>query len=238
MVRLEGRDATRIGLLHELLCSVNLAFAAVWVASEVTTGWGPVLIGKLAHPVSIYLFPLVRRFYYSEDAFLHGYLFLLTMCLPLAAAFFVLLRILKYFSKYFSPLGLILLASTGIASVSAFPLSCLWLRARFQLSASATLWLLLEVATVAIAIVLFLYRKRLVPWSFGIVLLTLHFGLWTWLSGAFGAIPLWIARSYGFWDRRFWCLALGALLFPIIGFLASLSWGLYIGSPDGVSGET
>jgi hypothetical protein len=204
--------------LHQAMCSVNLAIIIVSIYEEKGRS---AFLGKLAYPAYTYLFPLLRRVYHDES-FQRTYLFF-SMCLLLAAMIFLLVRVLNYFL----PLRSFLLVWAGVASVSAYPLACLWLRWLFlRISPTQALGLLLETVAVIISAVLYLYRRWPIPGLLSVLLLGSHFAIWTWVSGSFGVL-LDTVRAYGPWNLGFWTVILSALLLPILGILASLTWGIY-----------
>lgn len=110
--------------------------------------------------------------------------------------------------------------TAGIISLTA--LSVAWLIVANVLGITAPLpnppraLLSVELCAVVLCAVAYLNDKWPIPAWITVVLLGLHFGYWNWIvSGG----------SY-FWRDPF------RLIFPLIGFLATLLWGMYVKTPS------
>jgi hypothetical protein len=91
-------------------------------------------------------------------------------------------------------------------------------------------YLLVEVLVVLVCGVFFYLRKWPVPTLPSILLLVFHFGLWAWITGSYLSFTMMDALfRYGILAFLFWTIFDCGL--PIIGFLSSLTWSLYIKSP-------
>ena len=211
--------------LYQVLCAVNLALVVVSAAEQKGNS---VFLGKLAYPVYMYLFPLLRRVY-RDSSFERNYLFF-SMSLLLAAVIFLFVRILIYLP----PLRSFLLGSAGVVSSAAYPFGCLWDRWQWlRISRTQAFLLLLEIIIVIICTILYLCRRWPLPGRRTLVLLTVHFCLWLWVSGSLG-VAFDIARAYGPSYSGSWTVMINALLLPTLGFLASIAWAMYIKStPSG-----
>jgi hypothetical protein len=204
--------------LHQVLCSADVAIIVVSICSQKGNS---IFLGKLGYPVYTYLFPLLRNSY-RDSSFERRYLFY-SMSLLLGAAIFLLL----WFLGRFSLLRPFLLVSAGVVGIAAYPFGCLWLREFLGISRSATAWLSLETIALVVAGVLYPYGRRRIPRVLGIFLLAMHFTLWTCVSHSYIGISD-LVRSYGFLNRTLWILLTEAFLLPILSFLASYTWGVYV----------
>jgi hypothetical protein len=105
----------------------------------------------------------------------------------------------------------------GIVAVAGFPLASGYLTSRGYLHMFGSLprallyayapnnWLTVEVLASLVCIFLYAFRKWPTSVGYGLFLLCLHFAIWTWL-----------VRGQP------------SLIYPILGFFASLAWGLYV----------
>ena len=203
--------------LYQILCALNLAMVIVSIWGE--RGGSPAFLGKLAYPAYTYLFPLLRRLYH--DSSFERNCVLYSMSLLLATIIFLLMLVLRYFSRLRS----FILISAGGVSVAAYPISCLWSQWHLlRISPAAALGLLLEILTVVVSAILYLHRRWPIPQRPTIVLLAMHFGLWAWVSGNFG-VALDIARGPSYSGS--WTVIFNALFLPVLGFLASISWAYH-----------
>jgi len=157
-----------------------------------------VLLNVLGNAVERYLIPVLRKLSFTGNSRPAGYLFYFAMCLLLGLSIFLVLRLLAYLSVLRSPV----LVLVGALNVASFPISYLYLHSLWGISATQTLWLSVEMVIFAVLAVVYRYQEQRIPPVPGILLLATHFGVWAWVSGGF--------------------------LFPILGFLSSLTWGLYM----------
>jgi hypothetical protein len=204
--------------LHQVLCSANVAIIVVSIFSQKGNS---TFLGKLGYPVYTYLFPLLRNSY-RDSSFERRYLFY-SMSLLLAAVIFLLVSFLSRFSL----LRPFLLVSAGVVSIAAYPLGCLGLRELLGISRSATTWLSLETIAVVVAGVLYPYGSRRIPRVLGIFLLAMHFILWICISHSYIGISD-LVRSYGLLNRTLWIQLMEAFLLPILSFLSTYTWGVYV----------
>ncbi len=87
-------------------------------------------------------------------------------------------------------------------------------------------WLAVEVVVILIFGLLFALGKWALKPSWSLVVLTLHFAIWAWLvllGAGSGNILLWPGYSWTSFTR-----AQPSLIYPVLGLLASVAWGLYI----------
>lgn len=199
---------------HQVLGSVNLAVIAVVLLEEKGHS---AFLGKLAYP-----FDWVHRFERGET-YSNGYLRFFSMCLPLAAIIFLVVRFVYHSSlpRAFSVAGI------GVAGAVAYPFG-VWghLHRFFRISHSESLLLFIEVALASILVILSLDRTWLLS-ATGAALLTTHFTLWAAVSRSLGA-ALDVARATSWRSLSFWIIILHALFLPALGFLCCLTWGIFV----------
>jgi hypothetical protein len=150
----------------------------------------------------------------------------------LALYVFLLLRLLAWFS----PTRAFLHTLAGTFAIAGFPLfaSCFpydflqsdVLRSRFAIG---FYWLFLELAFVLVCGFLYYSRKWPIPAPLSILLLLLHFGLWAWVTASYVSLFC-ETRYYGFGSFAFYISTFFYFGFPVLGFLSSLAWGVYIKS--------
>jgi len=215
-----GNDAASTRLArraHELTFSLNLAWIVVW---------GP----RITHKILVHR-PLVRTL--EPPTILDQ----TEWSLFLAAIIFVAVLLLDRFSL----VRLSLRTLAGICALAGFPFLALHTPSYFFQTlayedrfAIGRGWAFCEVAIVLICALLYYVRRWPVPNAVGVLLLILHFGFWSWLTGTHRN-PILEARAYGSLTLGFWFSAVFFWGFPVLGFLASLVWGLYVKPPEVVS---
>ena len=131
-----------------------------------------------------------------------------------AAVLFLCLRMLARFSIS----DVFLRTFAGIVAVIGFPLAAGYISylgylhmlgsiPRALLYAYAPYrWLAIEVMAALVCVLLYVFLKWPSKARWGLLLLGLHFAVWTWLV----------------------LLGFFSLVYPLLGFLASLAWGLYV----------
>lgn len=210
-------SATRVvQLTHELLFSVNLAWVLVW---------GPRING---HKFFIHR-PLVRTLEPPTIIDQVEWSFLL------AALILIGLLLVDRFSF----VRVLLQTLGGVVALAGFPVLALHSPREFFQNLAyqdrfdfATGWAWCEIGVVLICGLLFYLRKWALPCVVNIILLLLHFGFWSWLTGTYRNLVA-EARAYGSVGLGFWISALFFWGFPIFGFFASLAWGAYLNSSLG-----
>lgn len=120
----------------------------------------------------------------------------------------------------------------GVIAVAGFPLLALYKPILFfrnpRLTNAGLTWPLFFEIAAAVACACFYYlRKWPLPSAASVLLLVMHFGLWTWLTGTDVSL-IFNARQYGSTGIAFWASSLFYWGCPVFGFLASLAWGLYV----------
>lgn len=117
-------------------------------------------------------------------------------------------------------LDLVLRTFAGIIAVTGFPLACGYIsfRGYLRMFGSVTRallyvyaphrWLAIEVLISLACISVYVFLKWPTKARWGLLLLCLHFVIWTWFSSMGGE------RSQ--------------LIYPLLGLLASLAWGAYV----------
>lgn len=118
----------------------------------------------------------------------------------------------------------------GIVTVAGFPLIF-----AYGFHNILVLILLVETAAAVICVLIFVDRQwpRSVPWAISLALL--HFGFWSWCTwnGHYFS-PGWVGGVPLFWPgyTLTWLTVEDpVLIYPWLGFLTTLAWGLYIRQP-------
>jgi len=227
---LTSRPTRWVRWAYEYTLSLNLAWIAVWVER----GTNKFIGGRI---LADYIAALVGGAYQLASPIGgHTVLEQLVWSFALAAIGFLFLRLLSRF-----PVTQLLLSSIGgVVSIASLPIAaCLSL---FGIGPSTYHFeayraeLYLEVVVVLICALLFYFRKRFLTIPLMIVVLVLHFAIWAWVTGCYVNIPssfeaLRSSAYYHPWKRTLGTLSLAVIFnfgFPVIGFLASLTWALYI----------
>ena len=202
---------------HELTFSLNLAWIVVWDP-------------RITHKTLVHR-PLVRTL--EPPTILDQ----AEWSLFLAAIIFVILLVLDRFS----PVRLSLRTLAGMCALGGFPVLALHTPGYFFQTlayedrfAIARGWALCELAIVLICALLYYVRRWPAPNAASVLLLISHFGFWSWLTGTHRN-PILEARAYGSLTLGFWFSLVFFWGFPVLGFLASLAWGLYVKTSEVVS---
>lgn len=208
---MENKQSLSAGYLrftHELLFSLNIALVLVLARTFVTPFS---TLERLAHAIN-------RRLHFPLHSNVGGYAALFTLGAALACCMVLLLHISRntWLTKQ------VLHSLAGVASLTALPICWLYVSYVMQqpsVSSNLRLWLLSELAVAVVAVVLFLLSKWFLPAWINAVLLTLHFALWAW----------------AFFGGTYFVRYPSRLIFPVVGLLSVLVWGLYV-SRDGRQG--
>jgi len=108
----------------------------------------------------------------------------------------------------------------GIVAVAGFPLTAGYVSFRGYVQMLSSIpraflyayaphrWLAVEVMATLVCIFLYVFLKWPTKARWGLLLLCLHFAVWTWFVFIGGGKSL--------------------IIFPLLGFLASLAWGMYV----------
>jgi hypothetical protein len=146
----------------------------------------------------------------------------------LAALIFIFLRLLARLSLTRAFLRTL----AGGISLAGFPLFALWCPMCFfyyhepHIEAHS-FWLFLELAIILICTVLYYLRRWPIPAWVSIFLLSLHFSIWGWVTGCY-LNPFSEVHYYSFGGLAFWFDSMFCFGFPVLGFLSSLTWGMYV----------
>lgn len=224
MTRVTDSPRGPLRWVYEFLFSLNLVWAVVWVErAKSKLPEGPF--------VAPFVPALIRRVYRHVGA-LQGETVWdqIIWSIVLAAFIFLILRL----AARFWIAGAFLRSLAGISALAAFPLAALQYPIGFLQApafgnpfAIRTPWLAGEVIFILICGSLYYLGKWPIANGLSILLLILHFGLWSWLTGTYVNLFVW-ARAYGRVSLGFWASAAFYWGCPVIGFLASLTWGLYV----------
>ena len=158
----------------------------------------------------------------------------------LATLFFLLLQLLSRFAVVNTALRTI----AGAVAIVGFPLASVFVPFGF-VSAPSRIEayhraLFLEVVLVVICAVLYYRRKPMFSMPLIILMLFLHFGVWAWITSSYVNVPAFIndlrsSEYYHPWRRTLGSLSLAMAFnfgFPILGFLASITWASYVRYPS------
>lgn len=199
----------------ELLLSLNLSWILIWLNRE------------RERPI---IFPSVEQ----SPRLLHIYwqtglteppavLEQVVWSLVLGIFIFALFRMLSLIPAT----GALLRSVGGALALAAFPLFYLTLQRPplWHLSLVVALWA--ELASALIFGVLYYIDRLHLPRSAWVLVLAVHFSIWSWVSSNYLNIFR-EARFYGFWALGTWISTAFCFGFPMLGFLASLTWGRYV----------
>lgn len=214
--------------LYQFSCSLVVACVVVWVNEAKGAS---AFLGKLAYPLEVCLFPILRSIYHDES-FRNGSFVFCAMCFLLAVAIFALVRLLSYVL----PEKPFLLIAAGIADVAAYPLGFLWLRSFYHVSTIIALWLKLELVVCAAAIVFYFCRWWRLPSLMSVLLIAVHFAFWGGVNHNYDAL-IGLGTTYGFWSVMFWGTVIHRVSYLFIGFFGTVAWARYVGA-DFESRET
>jgi len=228
----ENIQGSRLRWAHECMFSLNLGWTIVWIERV----QGKILGGNV---LSRYVSSLVRGAYQLVSP-IGGYTILeqLVWSFALAAVFFLLLRLLSRFTVVNAALRTI----AGVVAIVGFPLAGTLVPFGFISAASRIdayhRGLFLEVIIVVICAVLYYRRKPLFSMPLIVLVVLLHFGVWTWITSSYVNVPAFItdlrsSEYYHPWRRTLGSLSLAMAFnfgFPILGFLASITWACYVRS--------
>jgi hypothetical protein len=225
--RYRSRTDRRFDWAMELFFSWNLAWTAIWVLHS-GAGTGAFLaFSEPIHKLYLYAHTLKPEVVVAQTAW---------SCV-VAVALLLILRALGCFIATESWLRI----SGGVVALAAFPLTALVYRRFFfqplafeDRFAIGIPWLICELAIVLACAFLFYIRKPRLSLAVSIGLSGLHFAFWSWLTGmyvnpvdearrywsvrALHHGPLWLAFPISVWF--FWG-------FPVLGFLATVTWAAY-----------
>jgi len=204
----------------ELSCSINVATVIVGTQGQKS---GSAFLGILAYPLTRLLAPPLHQFFPKANLGPRGYFLPLGMCVLLGLFTFGLYRLLAYFlvRESRSPLF------AGILNVTSFPVGCLSLYGFWSSSRVGVTLLLAEVIGAAVLVVLYGSRKGHIPWQVGVLIIAVHFALWSWTSGGFTVLRD-IARLSGPTQSTIWIPIAETFLLPLLGFFSTSAWGLYV----------
>jgi hypothetical protein len=220
-------------LACEYTFSLNVAWGIVWAERSTHKFLG-------GHVAANYVAGLLRGTYQiASPVGGHTVPEQLVWSLAGSLVVFCLLRSLSRFALLQAPIC----ALAGLTGITLFPIvmkPSLFVfepTYRFQF---LNIMFLSEVGVVLVCALLFGPRKRFIAFPVFVTALIAHFTLWAWLTSSYINIPLLLSSLrnsayYQPWPRTLGTLSLAILFnfgFPVIGFLASLTWALYIKKPD------
>ena len=202
---------------HELLFCLNLALVLKLEGNQKLSRLTPLLdFGESTIQLKVNHYLRLH----PDDSFGANLAFLL-LALVFAVLMFVLLRILLASSSIRRAFQ----AVAGVISLIALPLGWFWVAATVGISPPFSnpphVLLYLELLAAAVCAGAYLIGKWPLPSWVTIALLTAHFAYWDFL----------VSGGPYFWRNPF------RLLFPIVGFLAVLTWGMDV-SRSRVSAST
>jgi hypothetical protein len=131
---------------------------------------------------------------------------------------------------------------SGIVAVAGFPMAGAYASFRGYLNMLGSIpqallntydprrWLGLEVLASLVGVFLYAFSKRLQKPTLALPMLFLHFAVWSWLvilGAGSGNILLWPGYNWVLLTRE-----RPSLIYPLLGLLASVVWGLYVRRPN------
>ena len=149
----------------------------------------------------------------------------------LALLMFPLIRLLAWLAPTRGPLRI----TTGAFALAGFPL--IYLRFSwtfFPGSGTRGPWFILETLVVLLCGMLYYVRKWAVPVPVSVLLLILHFSLWSRVAGTYVNLRFEI-QDYGLGSLAFYISTIFYFGFPVLGLLSSLAWALYVRPTENAS---
>jgi hypothetical protein len=191
-----GRNPDYVRWSHELLFSIYCSFLFVWAEESRPFAW-PTAYLYFWHPHAVALGRIDFLLFYSE------------VFLILASVLFLSLRLIRRFA--FS--RILLRTIAGAVAVAGFPLVC-------QYRQNQRLFLLdIELILAAVSFLLWVYRKWPVPAPLNVVLLIVHYSLWSFLSGEARIVD---------WRWPSGILDYAWLAYSALGLAYTLVWAAYL----------
>jgi hypothetical protein len=216
--------------VHEYLCSLNLAWALVWVVRTTDKTWSNSSVANLCSPLvrglQQFVSPIGGRTVLDQ----------LVWSFVISVIGFCFFRVVSGFRlSHFT-----LRVFAGGMAVVAFPLA----KGSFVIGRYSNahpiegIGLALEIVFVLICGGLFLLKNRLISSLQLSALLLVHFALWAGVTSSYIDVFSFVtdiraSAYYHPWGRALGTLAIAIVFnfgFPVIGFLASLSWMRYLDS--------
>jgi hypothetical protein len=205
-----------VGWTHEFLFSLNCSWVWIWIER-----------GRPSWPFLVERSPRLMRLYgsfrLSEPPTV---LDQVMWSLVLGVLIFLVLRVIAHLDVT----RFVLCTFAGGFALVAFPAFYLFFPAH-ALGPFETLRhpiaLLVELVVVVVFGSLFYLKRFPIPFAASIVLLLLHFGLWACVTSSYVNVHSEISR-YGLWNPGTWISTVFYCGFPVIGFLSTVAWGLYI----------
>jgi hypothetical protein len=220
-----GPNLVRYG--HELMFSIYLAGLVIWL-NDAASGWRNLPGDRIPWVLEMeFLLTGNSRLPSSLDdpKLRFTFVFLWTVS---ALCIFLLLRLFARFSLTEKCLRII----GGIVAVAGFPLAFVYARRNYSLP-------LVEVAVALVCIYLYLYRNWPGKPYWAVLLLALHCAFWSWSAWAMRHYPPLgdPAALAGFplpwpgFKLTHATTEAPELIYPWLGFLATLAWGIYVRQP-------
>jgi|GEM_PF-6319332 hypothetical protein len=190
-----------LGHLRDLLFCINIGLLTI-VERANATRFGSLI--QVQYAVNDF-------FHLQPHSSVGGYGAVLIFTAGLAAVIFVLLQVLVRLAPSDAALEWI----TGIGALAAAPVIWLYLVLRFGYGDFdvAFGWPAVELVVTLTCLVLYLTRKWPIPRSASILLITLHWALWSWIYNRHFMTP--------------------GLFFALVGFCSSLAWAAHLVQQDG-----
>lgn len=223
----QTENNNHLRLLNDVIFALNLCLLALMANSvrsvlhdSVSSSWVYRLSVTLGfgHPLS-----------YEDSGLRFAFLLL---WLGSATLVFLCVRLLSRTSS----LGSWLFIVSGMVAVAGFPIASAYTSFRGYLNMLGSIphallyayaphrWLGLEVLASLVGLLLSAFSKRLQKATLALLMLFLHFALWSWLvilGAGSGNILLWPGYSFVPFTREH-----PSLIYPLLGFLASAVWWL------------
>jgi len=231
----QRENSNHLRLLNDVMFAIYLCLLALMANSvrSVLHGAGDSWVHRLSVTVG------AKPFSYGDPGLRFAFLLL---WLGSATLVFLCVRLLSRFSSIRSFFRVI----SGIVAVAGFPIACAYASFRAYLDMLASIpqallyayaphrWLGLEMLASLVGVFLYAFSKWLQKATFVLLILFLHFAIWSWLvilGAGSGNILLWPGYSWVPLTREH-----PSLIYPLLGLLASVVWGLYLRQPISVEG--
>jgi hypothetical protein len=204
------------------LLSLNIAWVLIWSGRQRQI---PMFYSVLGRPLSPYLLNFYRYIRINESQ---------TVLEQIAWSFVLALPIVFLVLPIRLTVGKSLLDRVGLVfAFIIFPVAALRSPGSFFRGLRVEglgPWLFVEVAFI-LAYVLLSFSRKWHIWSrIGLILLALHFILWSWATGSYinaFSHPL----GYNFWSLNYWISSIFYFGFPILGFTCALNLAYLQDSP-------
>jgi hypothetical protein len=211
----KSRFAKYVRCAHEIAFSIYFPLLLIWVNNDTTPAG--VLGARIAWVVKMELLISGGRYPHSfmDPTLRFAFAFLWALS---AVVVFLCLRILGRFSFT----HVFLRTFAGIVALAGFPLACVYVYRSLA-------WTLVEAVAILVCACFYVFRSWPARAWWALLPLVLHSAFWTWAAwdtrtlGHPGFLLLWPGYDLTWLTHEY-----PNLIYPLLGFLASVVWGLYV----------